>query len=398
MRLSPLIAALAAMLLAACGGPKLRPGTPTPTATPEPPPPISIPAGGPLVIGVSVALSGDQDALGRDIADAAALSAAEFAPAFAGHAIEVRAVDDGCNDPERAAATARDLVATRGLIGVIGPMCTTAAQAAGRIYEAAGVMHISPSVTRSDISEQGARYFARTAWRDDAQAAVQARYLRERLAVDRAVVIDDSEPYGNALADAFAAAFPAAGGDVTRERVARGTTDFGALAMGIRARAPHAVVYEGLNPEGLLILKALRDAKYDGIFLAGDGLLSARDYLAQGGAVTEGTYVTGGPMPDPALVLRFAARTGRTPTTPFVVQAYDAVTALLRAVQSVGVERDGALAAERGALAEAVRAQRFAGVSGDIAFDERGDRVGTTRAELGIVVYRVTNGAFVPAE
>ncbi len=398
MRLSPLAAALAAVLLAACGGSKLRPGTPTPTATPSPTPPISIPAGEPLVVGVSVALSGDQAALGRDIADAAALSAAEFTPAFVGHAIEVRAVDDGCNDPERAAATARDLVALRGLVGVIGPMCTTAAQAAGRIYEAAGVMHISPSVTRDDVSEQGERYFARTAWRDDAQAAVQARYLRERLAAGTAVVIDDSEPYGSALADAFAAAFPAAGGDVTRERVVRGTTDFSGIAMRIRSGAPDAVVYEGLNPEGLLVLKALRDAKYGGIFLAGDGLLSARDYLGQGGAVTEGTYVTGGPMPDPALVLRFAARTGRTPTTPFVVQAYDAVTALLRALQSVAADRAGTLTAERPALAEAVRAQRFSGASGDIAFDGRGDRAGTTGSALGVVVYRVANGAFVPAD
>lgn len=372
----------------------------TPTAAPPPPAAIVIPRDQPIIIGVSAALSGEQANLGNDIADAADLAISDRGGAAKGHPLKVQRLDDGCADAEKAVDVARSLIRSDTLAGVVGPMCTTGAQAADKVYEAAALVHISPSATRIDLSMQDERYFFRTAWRDDAQAATQAHYALDTLKAASAVLVDDGEPYGKTLADAFATAFAQAGGRVmTRERVDRGAVDFTALARQAKSANPDAVVFEGLDPEGALFVKALRDAGYANLFIAPDGLLSVRDFVVPGGGATEGATVTGGLTPDDAFVARFRDRFQRMPTTPFVLQSYDAVNVLVEAIANAATEDgDGSLVIDRARLADALRAQRFNGLTGPIQFDEKGDRRGETAAELGLAIYRVANGRFEKVE
>jgi branched-chain amino acid transport system substrate-binding protein len=275
-------------------------------------------------------------------------------------------------------------------------MCTTGAQAADKVYEGAAVIHLLPTATRNDLSSQGERYFFRTAWRDDAQAQVQAQYARTTANASSAVVIDDGEPYGTTLADAFSASFAVAGGRVlSRERVERGTIDFGTLTGLVESANPDVVVFEGLNPEAALLVKALRGGGYTGTFVAPDGVLSVRDFIVPGGAATDGAVVTAGNIPDSTFVARFKDRFQREPVTPFVLQARDAVGALIQAITSVATQSaDGALTIDRAKLADALRGHPFNGLTGVIQFDANGDRSGDTPAALGLVVYRVSNGRF----
>ncbi len=275
-------------------------------------------------------------------------------------------------------------------------MCTTGAQAADKVYEAAGVVHLLPTATRDDLSAQGERYFFRTAWSDDTQAQVQAQYARTIADASTAVVIDDGEPYGTTLADAFAASFAAAGGRVlSRERVERGSVDFGTLTGLVTSASPDIAVFEGLNPEAALLVKALRGGGYAGTFMAPDGVLSVRDFIVPGGAATDGAVVTAGDEPDPVFVARFKDRFQREPMTPFVLQAHDAAAALIQAIgNSAERESDGSLVIDRAKLADALRAKPYSGLTGTIQFDDHGDRAGTTPAQLGIAVYRVSDGRF----
>lgn len=395
----PAMFALCAVLFAACGDSATR--TPAPRETPKPPTAaIVVPAGQPLIIGLSAALSGEQVGLGTDLVAAAELAVGQYGGTVQGHAIELTQKDDGCTDPQKAVDVAAQFIDMPALAGVIGPMCTLGAQAANRRYEAAGVVHISPSTTRGDLSEQGEQYFFRTVWRDDAQAAVQARYAREQLGASTAVVIGDGEPYGNGLAAAFVARFEADGGRViARPRIKRGTVDVAPVARQIVDVKPDVVVYEGFNPEGALLIKALDEGQYIGDFIGPDGLLSARDFLTNAGSAAEGAILTGGTAPAAEFAATYVTLYQRPPTTPFVLQAHDAVTALLKAIDTTAVAgADGALRIDRAALARALREQRFAGLTGSITFDERGDRRGETPAELGVAVYRVENGRFVAVE
>lgn len=396
-----LVLLLCGATFASCGddGGASAPASPEPTqvATPGP---IMIPAGDPIVIGVSAALSGDAGDIGSDLALAAQMAVEAFGGTVAGHPISVSPRDDACMDPEQAVGVANLFIADSTLTGVVGPMCTVGAQAANPLYAQAGIIHISPSAARVELSRQGDAYFFRTAWHDDAQAALQARYLIDDLDGSTALVVDDGEPYGVALADAFEAAYSADGGDILdRLRIERGTTDFSAEARQVLAAAPSAVVFEGLNPEGGLFVKALREAGYTGVFMGPDGLLSIRDFIPTAGTAAEGAVLTGGPVADAAFVEQFVARAGRPPSTAFVLQSHDAVTALLRAIDATATEQaDGSLSIDRAALAKALRAGRFAGLTGSITFDEYGDRRGETAAELGLRVYRIENSGLVLVE
>ena len=81
--------------------------------------------------------------------------------------------------------------------------------------------------------------------------------------------------------------------------------------------------------------------------------------------------------------------------TPFVLQAHDAVTALLEAIDAVATEEAaGTLLIDRAKLADTLRAQGLDGMTGTIRFDEHGDRAGDTAREAGLVVYKVVDGRF----
>jgi branched-chain amino acid transport system substrate-binding protein len=392
-----LLATLAAcaVIAAACGSDS---DGANPTATPVPEPPaITVADNGPLTIGVSAALSGTQINVGTDIADAVELAVAEAGGAVKGHPLQVLRMDDACTDAERARDVADDFIAQPSLVAIIGPMCTTGAQAANGAYDAAGIIHISATATRVELSEAGERYFFRTVWRDDAQARLQATHARAAVNAASAFLIDDGDPYSKTLADAFASEFEDDGGTVVaRERITRGATDFSSLASQIVAADPDIVVYEGFDPEGALVVADMREAGYAGAFMGPDALLSVRDFLVTAGAHAEGAIITGGATPDLQYLLRFGERYQRVPTTPFVLQARDAVGAVVRALDSMATVDGTTLIIDRSDFAEALRTQTFAGLTGSITFDDRGDRNGTTASEVGLTIYRVVNGTFQP--
>lgn len=388
--------ALAAAFAVRCDG-----GGSAPEPTPETGPgAIVVPAGQPIEIGVSAALSGGQSALGTDLADAAELAVRDFGRGILGRQVSVLRKDDRCTDAEAAESVAREFIASRTVAGVIGPMCTTGAQAANRLYAAAGVVHIAATVTRAELADLSDGYFFRVAWRDDAQPFVQAQFARQALQASTVAVVDDGEPYGLALAAEFAQQFTAAGGEVvSRDRVPRGTSDFGGIVRQIKAANPSIVAYQGLNPEGASFIAALRAEGYTGGFIGPDGLLNAGDFVFPTGGAAEGATITGGATPDAAFTERFAAAFGRAPGTPFVLQSYDAATLLLGAIEDVADENEaGDVVIDRVALAEAMRRREAVALTGDVKFDERGERTGNTPRALGLAVYRVAFGVFLRAD
>lgn len=354
--------------------------------------PIALGSSTPLVIGVSVDLENDGSVVGEDIADAVDMAIADAGSSVAGRPLQSARADDGCNDPELAQAAAEELVGTSGLVGVIGPMCATGAQAANDVYERHGVIHISPTSTRADLSALGQQFFFRVAWRDDAQGRIQAEYVFS--GGGGAIVIDDGEAYGRALADAFVAAAPDPAAIVGRERLERGETDYRVLARQVAAADPDSVVFQGFEPEGAILLRDLRTEGYEGQFVGPDSLLSLNAFVVPAGEAAEGAIVTAGRVPDQAFADRFTEQFGRQPSTPFVLQAYDATRALIGALEAQLKADPAETNIDRRDLAQAVRGITLFGLTGPVSFDEQGDRAGDDAAEQGLAIYRVNGGRF----
>jgi branched-chain amino acid transport system substrate-binding protein len=363
--------------------------------------PIVIPTDEPIVIGVSVPLTGADETLGTEDLGAVVVGVerwkGENGSTIGGHEIKVRAEDDGCAEADITEQAAERLLGREGLVGVIGPDCSVGAAAVIPTYAAAGIVMISGSATRTDLTltQPEPKFFFRTAYTNAGEGALQARYVIARLDVAAAYVIDDGEAYGEDLADAAQEALEATGRTVTRESIARGAVDFSQLAGQIAADDPDVVIFEGFNPEAALLYRQLRDAGYSGPFLGSDAAASVSDFIEPLGELAEGVVFAGCSITLPEDFLAdYVDTVGSEPTTPFPGQYADAATILLDAVAEVAEEQaDGSLVIEPLELREAISNPKLlAGLSGAIAFDENGDRLAE---QSGLVMCEVEGGEFV---
>jgi len=369
----------------------------------DPQTPIVIPAGEPIVIGVSAALTGPTASLGLDTRDAVVVGVERWKAAngdqISGHDIIIYVEDDGCFEADVAAFAAQRLLSQEGLVGVIGPICSAGAMAAIPIYAEAGVVMISGTVTRTDVTltQPEPRFFFRTTYTNAAEGILQARYAISQLKAATVYIIDDSEAYGIDLADWAQETLEESGRQVTREHIVPGAVDFSQLAAQIAADNPDVVIFEGYNPEGALLYRQLCDAGYDGPFVGSDGIASVSDFIEPLGEQAEGVVFAGGiPMLPEEFLTDYVKITDHEPTIPFIGHLADAVHILLDAVAEVAVEQeDGSLVIDPLELREAVSNPKLlVGVSGIIAFDENGDRVGNAET-IGLAISEVKNGKFV---
>jgi branched-chain amino acid transport system substrate-binding protein len=200
---------------------------------------IVVPAGEPIVIGVSEALTGSEAAAGKEDSDAVITSVMRWKAAngdrLLGHEIQVRVEDDGCTESEITKEAAGRLLHTPGLVGVLGPGCSAGAKEAIPLYAKAGIVAISGSATQSDLatSQPAGGFFFRTSYRSELQGMIGGQFVADTLKAKTAYLIDDGESYGQDLIDAASRVMQSSGVTVTRATIQRGSGDFSALTKKI---------------------------------------------------------------------------------------------------------------------------------------------------------------------
>ena len=176
--------------------------------------------------------------------------------------------------------------------------------------------------------------------------------------------------------------------------------DFSETIARIGSAGADAVIYEGFNPDGALLLGQLRDSGYTGTFVGGDGVVSQVGFPDVLGDRAEGAILTGCPDTLSGDFLRvWQAGGGDTvpPIIPFLGSTADAAFLLIDAVARVAEPQpDGSLLIHPLKLRDAIAATQTVGwASGRaIAFDQQGDRLGSG-ADTGLVACEVRDGAFV---
>ena len=356
--------------------------------------PIVIPAGEPIIIGISTALTGGPTGdRGAEYRDAAIVAVERWKKAngelIGGHEIEVHAEDDGCSNTEITMRAAGHLLRGEdghrqlpGLVGVIGPQCPAGVVAVIDDYAEAGIVMISGSATATTLTDDQGEdgFFFRTAYRNDLEGTLIGLFVsgNEELGIESAVIVDNSETYGQDLASSAARVSEEFGLTVDRVSIVEGTVDFGPAISQILSGDPDFVAFAGYNPEAALLYRQLRDAGFDGIFGAGDGAASATGFIEPvGAAEAEGVLFAACTLPLPKAFLDdFVELHGYEPTASFPAQYADAATILLNAIAAVAEEQaDGSLVIEPTKLRDRVRSTATGGLSGSIGFDEKGDRL-----------------------
>ncbi|MCY6382058.1 ABC transporter substrate-binding protein [Hoeflea prorocentri] len=318
-----------------------------------------------------------------------------------GKTIELIVADTTCADATKAADAADRVVNVDNVVAIVGALCSGATiSAANNAGIPGGVAMISPASTSpalTTLDDKGLVF--RTATSDAYQGGVLARVVQAAGKKNVAVTYVNND-YGKGFADAFSAAFTAAGGTVAASEAHEdGKADYRAEIGSLSATGAEAlVILAYADGSGQTVLRqALEGGDFD-VFYGGDGMVSqtlADNVPAAGGKIIMTRPSTPDlPGADAFAVAASAADVDANGT--FVSNSYDAAFILALAAEKAGSTDRAAIAAQVSSVANApgevilptewkkakelIAAGKdinYEGAAGPQSFDENGDVPGT---------------------
>ena len=252
--------------------------------------------------------------------------------------------DTTCIDAGAATAAAERLITSDGVKGIVGGDCSGVTGAVlNNVALPNGVVMISPSATSPGLSHMNNEdngLFFRTAPSDARQGVVMTEVLMEQGIKEVAVTYTNND-YGKGLADAFQAAYEAAGGTVTINAAHEdGKADYSAEVGALAAAGGDRLVVAGyVDQGGNGIVRAAIDTGAFETFHFPDGMISDQLVKNFGSEINGSTGQH--PSPSEELAARFkevatAAGADWEPTSPFSPESYDAAALILLAMQAAG--------------------------------------------------------------
>ena len=358
-----------------------------------------------IVIGVSVGLSGEGIApLGIDIQRGVELGLDEH-PTVTIEGVEftirLDVQDSQCN-AEGGVAVANRFSSDPAIVGVIGPMCSSACLPASNIYDAAGYSFITPSCTAAVLSRRGSTSFNRVVSPDDVEGKHTADYIYDTLGVRRVATIHDGSPYAEGLAVYFSELFEAMGGEiVVADAVTVGDTNFQALLSEIAEADPELIYFPGFPAEAARLVQQRFDVGLEDSLFFGGAAWKGPEVIELAGDAAEGTYavghvnITGSDELETrraTFLERYEEKYGESPPQNYHFNGQAAFLMYHAAIEAHGrLDDAGNLLLNRADIAAFLRAYQNAdALAGPVACSETGECL---TAPTGI--YRVENGEFI---
>jgi branched-chain amino acid transport system substrate-binding protein len=143
--------------------------------------------------------------------------------------------------PAPAQALAQKYVADKSVLVVLGPSTSGAVAASSATYYSAKIAHISPSATRTSLTQGSPKdatpAFFRDVPGDYIQGPSDANYMIKTLKVKKVVLLDFQEPYSTGLSDAVEGVLKKAGVSTIRLSAPNTTTDYSAYVTKVPSDA-----------------------------------------------------------------------------------------------------------------------------------------------------------------
>jgi branched-chain amino acid transport system substrate-binding protein len=362
-------------------------------------------SGGTICLATDITTGGDSD-YNKALEHAVDLAVMQNQNLGHGYTLKVTNYNDfspqaGEADPQIGAQKVQQIAHNSCMVGMVGPSLSAVAAAEMPIAANAGLVMISPSNTIPGLtvrpyaaldgynfdqlhpSGKPVNYF-RISPTDETEGVASADFTFQNLEARSAYIVNDRDPYSEALAAGFTQSFTVLGGRIAGiASVSAG--DFSTmpvLAATIAAANPDAVFYGGISPSGAGLLKAqLSKLGYPGLFVGDDNISNVEFVNEAGTAAANGSFTT-----DPYFDLAFSTSSTTAqfiqdftahyprgePFTPFTTEAYDAAMVLITAIKHL---IKAGQPVTRAAIIEQVQHIHYAGVTGPISFDENGDIV-----------------------
>lgn len=323
-------------------------------------------------------LSGSQAGLGETIKLGAQLAIEEAAPWFKEKGIELAfAPQDDQASPDVGVATARRIVNDKEILGIIGHLNSGVAMPSSEVYKEYDLAMVSPANTNPNITDRRYPNVNRICGRDDIQGPVGAEFAVNELKAKKIFIVHDKTTYGQGVAEAFRTKALALGAQVVGFDGTEEKSNFQSLILRMRVMRPDLIYFGGIYDQGGVLLKQLREKGITGTFLGPDALDSSEFVKIAQDAVIGSYYTTvAGPVDQfPAAKSfseRYQARFNRGAES-YALYSYDAAQVFIEALKALITNTPGEIPT-RAQVSAAVRGVNFDGITGNIAFDDKGDR------------------------
>jgi len=287
-------------------------------------------------------------------------------------------------DPGRAPGIAAQVVSENDIIGLIGLPFSGESKATGAIFEQAGLAHITPSATNTDLTKNGWKTFFRGLSPDSVQGQAVVRFMTDKLGASKFCVVQDDSDYGIGLANVVNEALGSKSDPTCKNNVTSGQRDFSAVVSKIITAKPDAVFYSGYYSEAAPFDQQLVNKGYSGKFVGPDGVKDPQ-FIKLAGSASANAYFSCPCVPG-ELVPQFASAyeqvSGGVAPGTYSMEAYDAATVMLKAIDS-GIK-------DRAGMLNYIRSYNGDGLSKHMQWDATGEL--TSKAVYG---FEVANGKIV---
>jgi branched-chain amino acid transport system substrate-binding protein len=350
---------------------------------------LSHPARAEVLIGAAGPITGTLAWIGEQMQRGAEMAVADInaAGGVRGQQVQLITADDFC-DPEQAVAAAQKLISD-GVVFVIGHICSESSIPASAVYDAAGVLQISPASTNPLLTEQGHANVFRVIGRDDAQGIVAGNYLADHWSDKKIAILHDNTTYGKGLADETKMQLNKRGvTEALYQGYAPEKNDYSAEIAALQA-ADIAVLYlGGRNQAAALMARAARDRGYAVQLVSGDSM-ATEEFSLIAGPAAEGTLFTF--VADPRRNAEAASVVERFRAENFEPEGYTLLSYAAAQAWAQAVDKAGSL--ELQAVIASLRTHQFDTVLGRISFDGKGDLTAQSW-----IWYVWKGGEYVPLE
>jgi len=248
--------------------------------------------------------------------------------------------DSTCIDAGAATTAAERLITSDGVNAIMGADCSGVTGAIlTNVALPNGVVMISPSATSPGLSHANNEdngLFFRTAPSDARQGVIITEILQDRGVGEVALTYTNND-YGKGLADAFQAAFEAAGGTVTISAAHEdGKADYSAEVGALASAGGEVLVVAGyVDQGGSGIIRSALDAGAFDTFYMPDGMVGVK-LNENFGDELNGSYgaYPGTDSPGAAAFVEMAEAAGFDGTGAFSPESYDAAALIMLAMQA----------------------------------------------------------------
>jgi len=339
-----------------------------------------------LKIGTLSPLTGPYAQDGTDIMQGVKTAVAVYGALKGYDKVEVIPGDSAC-DGGKATMAANKLI-NSGVNVVIGAYCSSATEPAQIPLMEAKIVQITPASTNERLTAKGYKYFFRMPPRDDVQAWSTVQFLENKLKAKTIALIDDKQTYTAGLTANIEKFIKEKNlvKIIAHEYITPGDSDFTAVLTKLKRINPDVIYMSVYQPEGSKMIQQARKLKMSSTFLSEDAVFHPK-FLEVAGPSAEGVYLTFARAPETPerdeFIKTYKEMWNAKAVGSYAYYAYDAGMMALAAVEKAGTT-------DADTLQKTLRGNTWPGVSGDISFDEHGDR------KIAHIVWFVKDNKFVP--